>query len=43
MPHDLVIRDRAVASDPWRYVGVASADELGQPLPEGPVAVPLDY
>ena len=43
MPHDLVIRDRAVAPDPWHYVGVASAEELGQPLPEGPVAVPLDH
>ena len=43
MPPDLVIRDRAVAADPWRYVGVASADELAQALPEGPVAVPLAY
>ena len=43
MPHDLVIRDRAVAPDPWRFVGVASAQELAQPLPDGPVAVPLAY
>src|SRR5690242_4929333 len=43
VPHDLVIRGRAVAPDPWRYVGVASADELAQALPDGPIAVPLDY
>ncbi|HEX3098192.1 MAG TPA: DUF934 domain-containing protein [Usitatibacter sp.] len=43
MPHDLVIRGRTVAPDPWRYVGVLSADELGEPLPEGPVAVPLAH
>jgi uncharacterized protein (DUF934 family) len=43
VPHDLVIRGRGVAADPWRYVGVGSPDELGQPLPDGPVAVPLAH
>jgi uncharacterized protein (DUF934 family) len=43
VPHDLVIRGRGVVADPWRYVGVASPDELGEPLPAGPVVVPLAY
>ena len=42
MPRDLVIRKRAVESDPWRVVGLV-ADELAQPLPDGPVLVPLAY
>lgn len=43
MPHDLVIRGRELQADPWRYLGVASAEELVQPLPEGPIVVPLAY
>ncbi|HET9471538.1 MAG TPA: DUF934 domain-containing protein, partial [Usitatibacter sp.] len=43
MPHDLVIRGRAVAPDPWRYVGLASPDDLARALPEGPIAVPLAH
>lgn len=43
MPRDLVIRGRGVVPDPWRYLGVASPDELGHPLPAGPVVVPLAY
>jgi len=43
VPHELVIRGREVATDPWRYVGLASADELAEPLPAGPVAVPLAH
>jgi len=36
-----VIRNRRVEPDAWKFVGVASADELSQPLPAGPIAVPL--
>jgi uncharacterized protein (DUF934 family) len=43
VPHELVIRGRGVAADPWSYVGVASPDEPGQTLPDGPVAVPLAH
>jgi uncharacterized protein (DUF934 family) len=43
VPHDVVIRGRGVAHDPWRYLGVASPGELDQALPEGPIAVPLAY
>jgi uncharacterized protein (DUF934 family) len=39
--HDVVIRNRRVEPDAWKFVGVASADELSQPLPAGPIAVPL--
>jgi uncharacterized protein (DUF934 family) len=42
MPRDLVIRARQVEPDPWRVVGLADG-ELAQPLPEGPVLVPLAY
>ena len=42
MPHELVIRERRVQPDPWRIVGVAPGDPV-EPLPEGPVAVPLAY
>jgi uncharacterized protein (DUF934 family) len=38
---DVVIRHRRVEPDAWKLIGVASADELAQPLPDGPVAVPL--
>jgi uncharacterized protein (DUF934 family) len=38
---DVVIRNRRVEPDGWKFIGVASADELAQPLPAGPVAVPL--
>jgi len=42
MPRDLVIRGRAVEADTWRVVGLV-AEELAQPLPAGPVLVPLAY
>jgi uncharacterized protein (DUF934 family) len=38
---DVVIRNRRVEPDAWKLLGVASAEELAQPLPAGPVAVPL--
>jgi uncharacterized protein (DUF934 family) len=38
-----VIRSGGVQEDNWVFVGVASADELLQPLPAGAVAVPLPY
>jgi uncharacterized protein (DUF934 family) len=38
---DLIIRNRKVEADRWTFVGLASADELAQPLPAGPIAVPL--
>jgi uncharacterized protein (DUF934 family) len=38
-----VIRNGRVEPDLWTLVGVASAEELAQPLPAGPVAVPLAY
>jgi uncharacterized protein (DUF934 family) len=38
---DVVIRNRRVEADTWKYLGVASADDLAQPYPEGPVLVPL--
>lgn len=43
MPHERVIRHRRIEDDPWKYLGLAAADELGDPLPEAPVAVPLAY
>jgi uncharacterized protein (DUF934 family) len=42
VPRDLVIRGRKVEADPWRAVELAPG-ELAQPLPEGPVLVPLAY
>jgi uncharacterized protein (DUF934 family) len=38
---DVVIRNRRVEPDAWTFVGVASPDELSQPLPAGPLVVPL--
>lgn len=43
MPHERVIRGGRVEADAWAFVGVASAEELAQPLPAGAVAVPLPY
>jgi uncharacterized protein (DUF934 family) len=38
-----VIRNGRVEPDIWVLVGVASPDELAQPLPAEPVVVPLAY
>jgi len=38
-----VIRHGKVEPDLWTLVGLASPDELAQPLPAGPVAVPLAH
>ena len=38
---DVVIRNRRVEPDAWKLLGVASAEEMAQPLPDGPIAVPL--
>jgi uncharacterized protein (DUF934 family) len=38
---DVVIRNRRVEPDAWKFLGLLSADELSQPLPSGPVVVPL--
>jgi uncharacterized protein (DUF934 family) len=38
---NVVIRNRRVEPDTWTFVGLASAEELAQPLPAGPIAVPL--
>ena len=47
MPHERVIRLRGgaprVEPDIWTFVAMASPDELAQPLPAGPAAVPLAY
>ena len=40
MPHDLVIRARRAEPDAWRLVA-QGAGELAQPLPRGPLLVPL--
>jgi uncharacterized protein (DUF934 family) len=40
VPHDLVIRGRRVEPDAWRLVA-QGAEELPQPLPRGPLLVPL--
>jgi uncharacterized protein (DUF934 family) len=42
MPRELVIRKRTVERDPWRVFGL-TAEALAEPLPEGPVLVPLAY
>jgi uncharacterized protein (DUF934 family) len=38
---DVVIRNRRVEADAWKLLGVESPDELAQPLPDGPIIVPL--
>jgi uncharacterized protein (DUF934 family) len=38
---DVVIRNRRVEADAWKLLGVESPDELAQPLPDGPIALPL--
>ncbi len=37
----VVIRNRRVEPDTWTFLGLASAEELAQPFPAGPIAVPL--
>ena len=38
---EVVIRNRRIEQNAWTFVGVISADGLSQPLPAGPVALPL--
>jgi uncharacterized protein (DUF934 family) len=43
MPLDRVIRGRRVENDSWETFGLAPYEDTAQPLPEGPVLVPLAY
>jgi uncharacterized protein (DUF934 family) len=38
-----VIRGRRVENDVWQAFGLAPYEDLAQPLPQGPVLVPLAY
>ena len=43
MRPERVIRGDRIEPNAWTFVGVASPDELAQPLPQGPVVVPLAH
>ena len=43
MPPDRLIRGRKVENDVWQVFGLAPLDDVTQPLPQGPVLVPLAY
>jgi len=38
-----VIRGNAVVTDEWPILGLAPEDTVSEPLPRGPIAVPLSY
>ena len=38
-----VIRGRRVENDAWQAIGLAADDDSTQPLPQGPILVPLAY
>jgi uncharacterized protein (DUF934 family) len=38
-----VIRGNAVVNDDWAILGLAPEDTVAEPLPGGPIAVPLSY
>jgi len=40
---DRVIRGRKVENDVWQVIGLAPHDDAAQPLPPGPVLVPLAF
>jgi uncharacterized protein (DUF934 family) len=43
MPPDRIIRGRKVENDLWQVFGLAPLDDVTQPVPAGPVLVPLAY
>jgi uncharacterized protein (DUF934 family) len=38
-----VIHGRRIENDAWRVIGLAPGDDVAQPLPRGPVLVPLAF